>query len=47
MTEPHEWRFVKGKQNPADCANRSQLGKVAVSELWLHGPEFLYQEEGT
>lgn len=45
LTEPHEWRFVPGKMNPADAATRSELVEEAVRKCWLEGPEFLYQTE--
>ena len=45
LTEPHEWRFVSGRLNPADCATRSRLEEEALPSLWLRGPEFLYQPE--
>ena len=45
LTEPHEWRFVPGKLNPADAATRSQLEETTIPDWWLDGPPFLYEEE--
>ena len=43
-----QWRYVETSSNPADSASRgiksSDSGKTQV---WLNGPEFLYEEEDT
>ncbi|XP_046459823.1 uncharacterized protein LOC124206177 [Daphnia pulex] len=45
LTEPHEWRFVPGRLNPADAATRSQMEEEEIPSWWLDGPPFLYEEE--
>uniref|UniRef100_W8AYL5 Pro-Pol polyprotein n=1 Tax=Ceratitis capitata TaxID=7213 RepID=W8AYL5_CERCA len=40
------WRWVPGKQNPADDATRMQA-KVANDSLWLSGPKFLEDPEAS
>ncbi len=39
LTEPHEWRFVPGRLNPADAATRSQMEEEEIPSLWLDGPD--------
>jgi hypothetical protein len=45
LTEPHEWRFVPGRLNPADAATRSQMEEEEIPSLWLDGPAFLHEED--
>ena len=48
LTEPHEWRHLPGKLNPADLATRSDFGEPGSDRIpnhWIQGPEFLYEEE--
>ena len=45
ITEAEEWRFVPGKQNPADIATRSLLEEEPIPTAWLNGPRFLLQPE--
>ncbi|KAI9551306.1 hypothetical protein GHT06_002506 [Daphnia sinensis] len=45
LTEPHEWRFVPGRLNPADAATRSQMEEEEIPSWWLDGPPFLYEDE--
>ena len=45
LTDAEEWRFVPGKNNPADAATRSAFGEEVIPPQWLSGPEFLLQSE--
>lgn len=42
LTEAAEWRFVPGRQNPADGATRSEIECEAVPPDWPDGPPFLH-----
>jgi len=44
LTDPKDWRFVPGKQNPADAATRSSIEAEAIPQSWLFGPSFLYED---
>lgn len=41
--QPHaKWKFISGKQNPADCASRGMTTlKLGQNSLWWHGPPWL------
>ncbi|XP_057381576.1 uncharacterized protein LOC130704116 [Daphnia carinata] len=45
LTETEEWRFVPGRQNPADAATRSSIGDEVFPRSWQDGPEFLFKPE--
>ncbi|XP_051155785.1 uncharacterized protein LOC127278229 [Leptopilina boulardi] len=40
---PHaQWRFIKGKENPADCASRGlAISQLKEHALWWNGPPWL------
>ncbi|XP_051169415.1 uncharacterized protein LOC127286855 [Leptopilina boulardi] len=40
---PHaQWRFIKGKENPADCASRGlAISQLKDHTLWWNGPSWL------
>ncbi|XP_043474380.1 uncharacterized protein LOC122506331 [Leptopilina heterotoma] len=40
---PHaQWRFIKGKENPADCASRGMtISQLKGHTLWWNGPSWL------
>jgi hypothetical protein len=41
-TNPSQWSFCKGTENPADLVTRGiSADRLMESELWLHGPSFL------
>ena len=42
ITNPANWGFVKGSDNPADLVTRGLLAnELMSSELWLNGPSFI------
>ena len=42
ITNPANWGFVKGSNNPADLVTRGLLAnELMSSELWLNGPSFI------
>ena len=42
-TSPEQWRYVEGKENPADEASRGLTTREFLdSERWLSGPSFLH-----
>lgn len=44
--EPHTWRHVPGKENPADIASRGTFPKnIQESDIWWHGPTWLKHNE--
>ncbi|CAH8290201.1 unnamed protein product [Schistosoma bovis] len=46
LSTPSQWRYVKGKLNPADHASRGlSLNDKAKVREWLQGPRFLWEEE--
>ncbi len=45
-SNPQQWRFVPGKENPADVATRGMSAEELKSaNVWFQGPEFLHSEE--
>ncbi|XP_051159301.1 uncharacterized protein LOC127280387 [Leptopilina boulardi] len=37
-----QWRFIKGKENPADCASRGlSIQQLSQHHLWWNGPPWL------
>ena len=45
-TDVSQWRFVKGKDNPADEGSRGLTAKaLAGSARWLMGPAFLWERK--
>ena len=47
-SEPQQWDYVSTNENPADYASRGiKPEDEAKMEQWLHGPEFLLQQEVT
>ncbi|XP_044597582.1 uncharacterized protein LOC123274157 [Cotesia glomerata] len=46
QTSPNAtWRFVSGKQNPADCASRGLTPAQLINQkLWWSGPDWLAQQ---
>ena len=46
-TSPHQWRYVKTGNNPADRASRGLHANDLVHKSdWWHGPEFLWKPLG-
>ncbi|XP_044591450.1 uncharacterized protein LOC123269679 [Cotesia glomerata] len=42
------WKFIPGKQNPADCASRGiPTLKLKQHALWWHGPTWLHEPESS
>ena len=45
-SDPSQWRYVKGKDNPADDSSRGlSAGKFMEQRRWMHAPEFLWKPE--
>ena len=45
-TSPEQWRYVEGKENPADEASRGLTTREFLdSERWLSGPSFLHSPQ--
>ena len=45
-SEPHQWRHVPGKQNPADdCSRGLSATNLTSNHRWFKGPPFLSQPE--
>ncbi|XP_041364374.1 uncharacterized protein LOC121379789 [Gigantopelta aegis] len=40
-TDPSQWKYVKGEENPADDASRGISVTDFMNSKWLTGPEFL------
>lgn len=45
-TMPNQWRYVDGRQNPADMASRGVTAAKLSSTSWFTGPEFLLRDPG-
>jgi hypothetical protein len=46
VSAPTQWRFVPGKQNPADLATRGLPAvEAAHNQQWFHGPSWLPQPD--
>lgn len=46
LTEPAQWHFCSGKDNPADVATRGIIvTKLQESSLWWTGPEWIKERE--
>lgn len=45
LTELDEWRFVPGKENPADLPTREEFSKFLTDKQWINGPDFLWKPE--
>ncbi|CAB3978844.1 Hypothetical predicted protein [Paramuricea clavata] len=43
-SSPSQWCYVSTQHNPADLATRPIKAKDLESSMWLHGPQFLYQQ---
>ncbi|XP_044595818.1 uncharacterized protein LOC123272871 [Cotesia glomerata] len=42
------WKFIPGKQNPADCASRGiPTLKLKQHALWWHGPTWIHEPESS
>ncbi|KAK3739698.1 hypothetical protein QZH41_004056 [Actinostola sp. cb2023] len=45
-TDPDQWRFVPGKDNPADDASRGlEIESLNRQHRWISGPDFLWKPE--
>ncbi|XP_043241080.1 uncharacterized protein LOC122391342 [Amphibalanus amphitrite] len=46
VSEPSQWRFVPGEENPADDCTRGLVASEMTEDCrWIHGPDFLWQPE--
>lgn len=46
LTEPENWNYCSGKNNPSDLLTRGEnLLKLSQNNLWFHGPEWLSMPE--
>ena len=46
QSNPEQWRYVPGHENPADLGTRGiNAHELALSERWWNGPEFLRRPE--
>ena len=45
VSDPCQWHFIDGVQNPADDASRGLLNTDRLKSRWLQGPPFLLKEE--
>jgi hypothetical protein len=45
LTQPSQWHYVAGIDNPADVLSRGQSPKSWNVQKWIHGPKFLWQDE--
>lgn len=46
LTSDCSWRYVPGKQNPADCASRgTSIAQLTTHSLWWRGPPWLSRSE--
>uniref|UniRef100_A0A1B0CP41 Integrase catalytic domain-containing protein n=1 Tax=Lutzomyia longipalpis TaxID=7200 RepID=A0A1B0CP41_LUTLO len=45
LSQPHQWRHVRSKDNPADLLSRGRtVGQLIDSTLWWQGPSYLVKE---
>ena len=44
-SDPTQWHFVNGKDNPADIASRGMDVKALINSSWFQGPSFLLQPQ--
>lgn len=45
-TTDNQWKYIDGKQNPADLASRGvQAFQLQQNSHWFQGPEFLWKDE--
>ncbi|XP_076655808.1 uncharacterized protein LOC143360652 [Halictus rubicundus] len=47
LTTTTEWRWISGKQNPADHATRNRPVAILTESNWFHGPDFLTDAENS
>lgn len=48
LTPISVWKFVPGKENPADCASRGvTMSQLKKHQLWWTGPQWLLQDNST
>ncbi|XP_076656372.1 uncharacterized protein LOC143361016 [Halictus rubicundus] len=47
LTTTTEWRWISGKQNPADHATRNRPVAILTESNWFHGPDFLTNAENS
>ena len=45
VSSPSQWRFVSGKDNPADIASRGSGTNPSLASTWFIGPRFVSLEE--
>ncbi|GFU73672.1 integrase catalytic domain-containing protein [Trichonephila clavipes] len=46
LRDPKEWRYCKGKDNPADLISRSlHLNDLKNNKMWWHGPKWLTMKQ--
>ncbi|GFY10362.1 integrase catalytic domain-containing protein [Trichonephila clavipes] len=46
LSDPKEWRYCKGKDNPADLISRDlPLNDLKNNKIWWHGPKWLTMKQ--
>ncbi len=46
ITDRNQWRYVDGKDNPADDASRGmKINRFLEQKRWIYGPDFLWRPE--
>ncbi|GFT51073.1 integrase catalytic domain-containing protein [Trichonephila clavipes] len=46
LSDPKEWRYCKGKDNPADLISRGlPLNDLKNNKIWWHGPKWLTMKQ--
>ncbi|GFW39253.1 uncharacterized protein TNCV_1832391 [Trichonephila clavipes] len=46
LSDPKEWRYCKGKDNPADLISRGlSLNDLKNNRIWWHGPKWLTMKQ--
>ncbi|GFU32858.1 integrase catalytic domain-containing protein [Trichonephila clavipes] len=46
LSDPKEWRYCKGKDNPADLISRGvSLNDLKNNKIWWHGPKWLTMKQ--